>query len=74
MLLRNFDEVSGPITNATKSSVASIRCDDIDLATILADFPAATVQFPIQYLGLPLSLGRLWRADLQPYIDKTAHE
>jgi hypothetical protein len=33
-------------------------------------FPAATASFPIKYLGLPLSLGQLKRADLQPYIDK----
>jgi hypothetical protein len=37
---------------------------------ILTDFPAATAPFPIKYLGLPLSLRRLRRADLQPYIDK----
>ena len=71
-LLQNFGEVSGLVTNATKSSVAAIRCEGLDLTTILANFPAATVQFPLQYLGLPLSLGRLRRADVQPYIDKTA--
>jgi hypothetical protein len=29
-------------------------------------------QFPIKYLGLPLSLGRIRRVDLQHYIDKAA--
>ena len=36
------------------------------------DFHAARASFPIKYLGLPLSLGKLRRVDLQPYIDKAA--
>ena len=60
------------VTNIAKSSISPIRCEDIDLATILTDFPAAVTLFPIKYLGLPLALGRLRRADVQPYIDKMA--
>jgi hypothetical protein len=40
------------------------------LEEVLANFLVATTPFPIKYLGLPLSLGRLRRFDLQPYIDK----
>jgi hypothetical protein len=69
-ILQNFGEVSGLATNVAKSSIAPIRCSDIDLASVLTNFPAANVQFPLKYLGLPLSLGRLRRADLQPFIDK----
>ena len=71
-LLHNFGEVTGLMTNVEKSSVTPIRCADIDLNGILTNFPAALSQFPIKYLGLPLSLGRLRRIDLQPYIDKVA--
>jgi hypothetical protein len=71
-LLQNFGEVTGLKTNVAKSSVAAIRCDDLDLHSILADFPAALIQFPLKYLGLPLSLGRLRHVDFQRYLDKVA--
>jgi hypothetical protein len=71
-LLQNFGDVTGLMTNVEKSSVAPIRCDDIDLTSVLAGFPAMLTQFPIKYLGLPLSLKRLRRVDLQAYIDKAA--
>jgi hypothetical protein len=69
-LLQQFGEVTGLVTNVMKSSIAPIQCADIDLHDLLNNFPATTAPFPIKYLGLPLSLGRLKRADLQPYIDK----
>ena len=64
--------ITGLVTNIAKSAISPIRCSDIDLPAILNDFPAAIAQFPIKYLGLPISLGRLRRADFQPYIDKAA--
>ena len=70
--LQQFGEVTGLITNVDKSSISSIRCSEVDLQAIMQDFPATISQFPIKYLGLPLALGRLRRADLQPYIDKAA--
>ena len=63
-LLHDFGEVTGLVTNVDKSSVTPIRCADIDLGSILENFPAAQAQFPLKFLGLPLSLGRLRRADL----------
>jgi hypothetical protein len=57
--------------NVVKSSIALIRCSDVDLPSFLADFPAAIAHIPSKYLRLPLSLGRLCKVDLQPYIDMT---
>jgi hypothetical protein len=45
--------------NVVKSSIALIRCSDMDLPSFLADFPAAIAHIPSKYLRLPLSLGRL---------------
>jgi hypothetical protein len=69
-LLHNFGRVTGLATNVRKSSVSPIRCAGLDLATILSPFPASRTSFPIKYLGLPLSLGRLKRVDFQPLSDK----
>ena len=62
--LQGFGEAIGLVTNITKSSISPIRCDNIDLAAILEEFPATIAQFPIKYIGLPLSLGRLRRVDI----------
>ena len=70
--LQHFGTVTGLVTNVTKSSISPIRCSDLDLDVILADFHATRASFPIKYLGMPLSLGKLRRADMQPYIDKVA--
>jgi hypothetical protein len=69
-ILQNFGEVCGLVTNATKSSISPIQCANINLEEILTNFPATMTPFPIKYPGLPLSLGRLRRVDLQPYIHK----
>jgi hypothetical protein len=71
-ILVNFGRVTGLTTNVQKSSVSPIRCDGLDLTSILAAFPASRAAFPIFYLGLPLSLGRLKRVDFQPLVDKAS--
>jgi hypothetical protein len=50
--------------------VATIRCEEIDIQNALAGFPAVRASFPIKYLGLPITLGRLRRCHLQSYVDK----
>jgi hypothetical protein len=55
-LLQIFGEVTSLRTNIHKSSVAPIRCENLDLDDILYDFPAQRTSFPIKYLGLPLAI------------------
>jgi len=62
----------GLYTNVHKSSIAPIRCEGIDLDDVLADFKAVRATFPMKYLGLPLSIRRLRKVDLQPLVDKAA--
>jgi hypothetical protein len=55
-----------------KTEVFPVRYVEVDLADILADFPAKIVTFPGKYLGLPLHFRCLRKVDLQPLIDKIA--
>ncbi|WVZ55767.1 hypothetical protein U9M48_006389 [Paspalum notatum var. saurae] len=66
-LLVNFGDASG-----LKTTVVPIRCEGLDLEEILASFRATRTQFPVKYLGLPLSNKRLKRVDFQPLVDKVA--
>jgi hypothetical protein len=65
-----FGEATGLRINITKSTVASIRCTGIDMDGVLGDFSGARVHFPIKYLGLPLTLGRLRMVHLQYIQDR----
>jgi hypothetical protein len=55
-----------------KSSVAPIRCSEINLDEVLQNFDGDRVSFPITYLGLPVTLGQLKLVHLQPMIDRAA--
>jgi hypothetical protein len=56
--------------NLRKRQLAPIRCnlDQVELAISL--FPCQLVQFPIKYLGAPLSITKLPKASLQPLVDR----
>jgi hypothetical protein len=69
-ILLNFGVITGLQTNLQKTSVTLISCNDIDLDSILADFPVSQATFPIKYLGLPLTPRRLKKLDFQPLLDK----
>uniref|UniRef100_A0A453EAS2 Reverse transcriptase domain-containing protein n=1 Tax=Aegilops tauschii subsp. strangulata TaxID=200361 RepID=A0A453EAS2_AEGTS len=62
----------GLLVNYAKSSATLIQCaaDDIAPAVNLLGCPLA--EFPITYLGIPLTLHRPTAAQLQPVVDKTA--
>lgn len=53
-----FGEATGLKINMSKSIVAAIRCSGIDMEEVLSDFSGARVGFPMQYLGMPLTLAR----------------
>jgi hypothetical protein len=69
-LLRLFGTASGLKTNVQKSSVVPIRCDDQILNAVKELLPCDFVGFPCKYLGLPLSLTRLIKSQIQNIIDR----
>jgi hypothetical protein len=71
-ILHLFGEASGLKTNIQKSNVFPIHCDEEDLASVQASLPCQLSNFPCKYLGLPLSLKRLSRPQLQSIIDRIA--
>ena len=80
--LKTFEIWPTPFTNwgkspasarsVSKCAIAPIRCANMAMDPILQDFLAERVEFPIKYLGLPLSLTRLKKVDMQFILDKTA--
>lgn len=70
--LKSFGDISGLMKNCSKSLVAPIRCNNVDLPDILQSFPAQPSTFPVKYLGLPLTVKRLKRIHFQPLEDKIA--
>ena len=71
-ILGRFGEVTGLCTNFLKSSVVPIRCNHINLEFTLQSLPASITSFPMRYLGLPLSVRKLKKVDLQFLEDKVA--
>jgi hypothetical protein len=71
-ILKAFGDVIGLCTNFQKSSVVPIRCGQVDMDDILHGIPVERASFPIKYLGLPLTMGGLKSAHLQPLADKAA--
>lgn len=69
-LLELFGGASGLHLNQAKSSVTPIRCEEVDLEHILQNFGGQIKPFPITYLGLPVTLGRLRLVHLQFVLDR----
>jgi hypothetical protein len=63
-ILRLFGEASNLQTNIQKSSIIPIRCSQSEVATVQDHLPCKLEEFPFKYLGLPLSLKRLNKAQL----------
>nr|XP_051201804.1 uncharacterized protein LOC127315350 [Lolium perenne] len=71
-ILHCFGLATGLHINIAKCSVAPIRCDTVDLTSVFAPFTGERVSFPIRYLGLPLSLGRVRHVHLQHILDRAS--
>lgn len=71
-MLQLFGEASGLKTNIQKSSVAPIQCSAQDIEVVQTRLPCQLTEFPVKYLGLPLSLKKLTKTQLQPLIDRLA--
>lgn len=65
-----FGDASGLHLNVNKSTVTPIRCDDINLQEVLQNFGGKITNFPIKYLGLPVSLGRTRLVHFQFILDR----
>lgn len=71
-LLNCFGHASGLATNYAKSHVYPIRCLDNHVSLVKDILRCQVADFPCPYLGVPLSIGRLPKAALQPLVDKIA--
>jgi len=71
-ILKLFAADAGLHTNIDKCLIAPIQCNLDATVTLLNYFPAKLSHFPIKYLGIPLSVGKLRKCDLQPLVDRVA--
>ena len=73
-LLQLFGDASGLKTNVQKSNVLPIQCAEEDMAIIQNLLPCEVQDFPCNYLGLPLTIKKLTKEQLQPIIDRIADQ
>jgi hypothetical protein len=71
-ILNLFGDASGLKINLQKSNILPIRCGDTELLTIQNLLPCAISE--CKYLGLPLSLKKLTKGQIQPIIDRIADQ
>ena len=69
-----FGNASGLLVNFIKSAVMPIRCGDDLINNIAPTLGCPVKDLPCTYLGLPLSLRKLTRGDLQTVLDKLANK
>ncbi|KAM0925313.1 hypothetical protein ACQ4PT_004285 [Festuca glaucescens] len=67
-----FGMTSGLRANFTKSSAAPIHCSEDMVAAVAQILPCPLAMLPCTYLGLPLSIGKPRKAELQVVLDKLA--
>jgi hypothetical protein len=68
-ILDAFAEASGLCTNISKSQFTSIQCSADVIQLMQQHLPCQLFHFPFKYLGIPLSVYKLKRGDLQPLVD-----
>jgi hypothetical protein len=71
-IFQAFREAWGLRCNFNKCQITPIRCDDAQISLTIEFFPCAVVEFPIRYLGIPLSTTKLLKSSWHSLIDKVA--
>lgn len=65
-ILNLFDNASGLKTNLQKSIIVLIWCTEETLLEVHSLLSCPIAVFPITYLRIPLSTGRLKKEDIEP--------
>jgi hypothetical protein len=73
-ILHLFGASSGLQNDESKSNVYPIQCSVEDITVTQNLLLCALSVFPCQYLGLPLSLVKLTKDQVQPFVDKIARQ
>jgi hypothetical protein len=73
-VLHCFGDASGLVVNFSKSMAIPIRCSEEIISAVSPALPCPMGQFPCKYLGLPLSLSKPKKCDIQPLLDKLAQK
>lgn len=68
-ILDLFAAASGLHANINKCQFSPIRCDEDQIHLVQQVFPCQLVPFPCKYLGIPLSIYKLSKTDIQPLVD-----
>nr|CAB3469344.1 unnamed protein product [Digitaria exilis] len=71
-ILNFFGRASGLKANSAKCQAIPIACAPAHIALIQRLLGVPIAEFPIKYLGLPLSVFPLRRSEFQPLIDRVA--
>ena len=71
-ILECFTGALGLVTNTDKCQASPIRCSAEEMALVRRAFPCRITPFPCKYLGVPLSIYRLHRAEEQTLVDIVA--
>jgi hypothetical protein len=65
-----LEKFSGLHINLQKSSIHPIRCEEVDLGSLLSPFTGIRGTFPCKYLGLQLHIRTLQKIHMQPLIER----
>nr|CAD1842710.1 unnamed protein product [Ananas comosus var. bracteatus] len=74
LILEDFAGCSGLTINYNKSSVTLINLPDTQAFSLANSLGCSVKDFPLTYLGLPLSPKRLRRANYMPLIEKIVNQ
>ena len=73
-ILRVFGEASGLKTNLSKCSITRIFGGEEALEEIVSILGCQIQEFPIRYLGLPLSTKKVARAHVHSVVEAVTHK